>query len=64
MLPDKENVMRSDSDTDDMLPQRMSSSGGKARVQARAAHLFATCAMGSWFLLGIIPIVVILYSMT
>ncbi|CEF42253.1 MULTISPECIES: hypothetical protein [Acetobacter] len=56
--------MRSDSDTDDMLRQRMSSSGGKARVQARAAHLFATCAMGSWFLLGIIPIVVILYSMT
>lgn len=56
--------MRSDSDTDDMLSQRVPSPGGKVRIQARAAHIFATCAMGSWFLLGIIPIAVILYSMT
>ncbi|GAN60699.1 MULTISPECIES: hypothetical protein [Acetobacter] len=34
----------------------------RSRIQARAAHIFATCAMGSWFLLGIIPVVVILYS--
>ncbi|WP_415432856.1 hypothetical protein [Acetobacter indonesiensis] len=36
----------------------------RGRVQARAAHIFATCAMGSWFLLGIIPVAVILYSMS
>lgn len=37
---------------------------GRYRVQTRAAHLFATCAMGAWFLLGIIPIAVILYSVS
>ncbi|BBC79147.1 hypothetical protein [Acetobacter orientalis] len=36
----------------------------RQRLQARAAHLAATCAMGAWFLLGIIPVVVILYSMS
>ena len=36
----------------------------RQRVQARAAHVVATCAMGAWLLLGIIPVVVILYSMS
>lgn len=36
----------------------------RQRVQARAAHVVATCAMGAWFMLGAIPVVVILYSLS
>ncbi|GAN69430.1 hypothetical protein [Acetobacter orleanensis] len=47
-------------------PQRqvLSGAAARARLQGRVAHAVATCAMGSWFLLGLIPVVVIVYSMS
>lgn len=43
--------------------QVLSGSAPRARLQGRVAHAVATCAMGSWFLLGLFPIVAIIYSM-
>lgn len=47
-------------------PQRQGSAGSvpRVRLQSRVAHAVATCAMGSWFLLGLIPVMVMIYSMS
>lgn len=44
--------------------QTLSGSGARPRIQGRVAHAVATCAMGSWFLLGLIPVFAIIYSMS
>ncbi|MBS1000800.1 hypothetical protein [Acetobacter persici] len=56
--------MRYESTGGEPRHQVPSRSGSRARLQGRVAHAVATCAMGSWFLLGLIPVFVIIYSMS
>lgn len=53
--------MRYDSINGEPRRQDPSGTAPRARLQGRVAHAVATCAMGSWFLLGLIPIVAIIY---
>ncbi|GBQ78182.1 MULTISPECIES: hypothetical protein [Acetobacter] len=56
--------MRYESKGGEPRRQVLSGPGSRARLQGRVAHAVATCAMGSWFLLGLIPVLVIIYSMS